>query len=75
MMMRHCDVMSWTPRIDDSTWNALLDRNGKRFAMDLVHASGHFMMIFWGLIATAVEVEPHFDQFSKNRAKLTPKGY
>ena len=44
-------------------------RFDRRFAMDLIHATGYFTMVAWGLVAMGVEVEPDFADFSKNRAK------
>jgi 4-carboxymuconolactone decarboxylase len=56
-------------RIDDAVWRELSDRCDRRLIMDLIHATGYFSMVAWGLIAAGVEIEPDFAAFSKNQAK------
>lgn len=56
-------------RMDDATWSDLTARFGERCVLDLVHATGYFTMVAWGLIAADVQLEPDFAQFSSNRAK------
>lgn len=56
-------------KMGDNIWSSLTDRFGKRFVVDLVHATGYFTMVAWGLIAAEVELEQDFAAFSSNRAK------
>lgn len=53
----------------ENVWDDLARRFDTRFIMDLIHATGYFTMVAWGLIAMGVEVEPDFAEFSANRAK------
>jgi alkylhydroperoxidase family enzyme len=56
-------------QFDDALWTRLAARFDKRFIMDVIHATGYFTSIAWGLIAMGVELEPDFAEFSQNRAK------
>lgn len=56
-------------RFDDAVWLELTSLFDRRFIMDLLHATGYFTMVAWGLVAMGVEVEPDFAEFSMNRAK------
>lgn len=69
ILLRTIDQIGDGGRLDDATWSALMARFDRRFAMDLIHATGYFTMVAWGLVAMGVEVEPDFADFSKNRAK------
>jgi 4-carboxymuconolactone decarboxylase len=62
------DAVNAGGRVDD-IWDDLARRFDTRFIMDLIHATGYFTMVAWGLIAMGVEVEPDFAEFSANRAK------
>lgn len=69
VLLAAVDAVGNGGRIDDAAWGALVAHFDKRVVMDLIHATGYFTMVAWGLIAMGVEVEPDFADFSKNRSK------
>lgn len=56
-------------KFDASTWERLAATFDRKQIMDIIHATGYFTMVAWGLVAMGVELEPDFEAFSKNRAK------
>lgn len=67
--MRAVDTVNADGRFSDTDWTELTLLFDLRCIMDLLHAAGYFTMVAWGLIAMGVEIEPDFQDFSKNRAK------
>ncbi|MDE2403757.1 MAG: carboxymuconolactone decarboxylase family protein [Sphingomonadales bacterium] len=59
LLLRAVDQTGDGGRIDDATWAALADRWSIPRIMDVVHATGYFTMVAWGLVAMGVEVEGH----------------
>ena len=68
-LLRAVDTVNAGGRFGDAEWAELTCLFDRRFIMDLIHATGYFTMVAWGLVAMGVEVEPDFAEFSKNRAK------
>lgn len=56
-------------KFDEQTWQMLIQVYSRQQLMDIIHATGYFTMVAWGLIAMGVELEPDFKDFSKNQAK------
>ncbi len=69
LLLDSVDATNRGGSIGDELWNRLVKTFGKRFIMDLIHATGYFTMIAWTLVALQVQVEPDFAEFSQNRAK------
>lgn len=68
-LLKAVDTVNAGGRFTDADWNSLSTLFDRRCIMDLVHATGYFTMIAWGLVAMGVQVEPDFAEFSANRAK------
>lgn len=64
-LLRAIDLTCDGGRLDDAAWRDLAAHFDRRFIMDLIHATGYFTMIAWGIIAVGVELEPDFAEFSK----------
>ena len=56
-------------QFDDETWADLTRVFNRQQLMDVIHATGYFTMVAWGLVAMGVQLEPDFASFSRNRAK------
>jgi alkylhydroperoxidase family enzyme len=69
LLLEAVDATGSGGRFDDALWSRLSARFDRRFIMDVIHATGYFTSIAWGLIAMGVELEPDFAEFSQNRAK------
>lgn len=65
-LLRAIDLTCDGGRFDDAAWSDLTVHFDRRFILDLIHATGYFTMIAWGLIAVGVELEPDFAEFSKS---------
>lgn len=68
-LLKAVDTVNAGGGFTDADWNTLSTLFDRRCIMDLVHATGYFTMIAWGLVAMGVQVEPDFAEFSANRAK------
>ncbi|MCB2074652.1 MAG: carboxymuconolactone decarboxylase family protein [Novosphingobium sp.] len=56
-------------KFDDEAWNELTAVFDRELLMDIIHATGYFTMVAWGLVAMRVQVEDDFADFSGNRGK------
>lgn len=69
LLLEAVDAIGSGGRFADALWSRLAARFDRRFIMDVIHATGYFTSIGWGLIAMGVELEPDFAEFSQNRGK------
>ena len=69
LMLIAVDEVGDGGRLSEATWLELSEHFSREKIMDLIHATGFFTMVAWGLIAMGVQVEPDFASFSRNRAK------
>lgn len=67
-MLRAVDATCDGGLIGDALWRELEAHYSRRQIMDLVHATGYFTMVAWGLVTMGVELEEDMS-FSRNRAK------